>query len=205
MIEVALEHRERLVEPCDFEVVGVGKTISLTVTPAGASSVRRSESASDRAACSTGRGSLRAATTCNADAYRARQAVAVPSTSGVSSARGRRSCADSGGTDHAKDAQGYRADAKAAFLRVPSCIHQLASSGIAPGGSAATIGSTEPFTGGRSWNMKSHFQRSDGFDACSQCFAATGRANASAGDALRACDAVHPARRCPRASAAASV
>ena len=31
------------------------------------------------------------------------------------------------------------------------------------------------FTGGRSWNMKSHFQRSDGFDACSQCRAATGR------------------------------
>ena len=33
------------------------------------------------------------------------------------------------------------------------------------------------FTGGRSWNMKSHFQRSDGFDACSQCGADTGRAN----------------------------
>ena len=30
--------------------------------------------------------------------------------------------------------------------------------------------------GGRSWNMKSHFQRSDGFDACSQCRADTGRA-----------------------------
>src|SRR5437762_11531881 len=26
-----------------------------------------------------------------------------------------------------------------------------------------------------SWNMKSHFQRSDGFDACSQCFPDTGR------------------------------
>ncbi len=26
-----------------------------------------------------------------------------------------------------------------------------------------------------SWNMKSHFQRSDGFDASSQCFAGTGR------------------------------
>ena len=34
------------------------------------------------------------------------------------------------------------------------------------------------FTGGRSWNMKSHFQRSDGFDACSQSAAETGRANA---------------------------
>src|SRR5262245_8250593 len=29
--------------------------------------------------------------------------------------------------------------------------------------------------GGRSWNMKSHFQRSDGFDACSQWRAETGR------------------------------
>ena len=28
-------------------------------------------------------------------------------------------------------------------------------------------------TGGRSWNMKSHFQRSEGFDACSQFFADT--------------------------------
>jgi hypothetical protein len=35
------------------------------------------------------------------------------------------------------------------------------------------------FTGGRSWNITSHFQRSDGFDACSQCFAGTGRANAN--------------------------
>ena len=34
------------------------------------------------------------------------------------------------------------------------------------------------FTGGRSWNMKSHFQRSDGLDACIQVRAATGRANA---------------------------
>ena len=33
------------------------------------------------------------------------------------------------------------------------------------------------FTGGRSWNMKSHFQRSDGLDACSQVRAETGRAN----------------------------
>ena len=34
-----------------------------------------------------------------------------------------------------------------------------------------------PFTGGRSWYMKSHFHRSDGFDACSQWLAATGRVN----------------------------
>src|SRR5262245_33916184 len=34
-------------------------------------------------------------------------------------------------------------------------------------------------TGGRSWNMTSHFQRSDGFEACSHVFAATGRANVS--------------------------
>src|SRR6476620_11128867 len=31
--------------------------------------------------------------------------------------------------------------------------------------------------GGRSWNMKSHFQRSDGFEACSQWRAETGREN----------------------------
>jgi len=30
------------------------------------------------------------------------------------------------------------------------------------------------FTGGRSWNSVSHFTRSDGLLACSQCFAATG-------------------------------
>ena len=34
------------------------------------------------------------------------------------------------------------------------------------------------FTGGMSWNMRSHFHRSDGFDACSQFCAVTGRANA---------------------------
>ena len=50
-----------------------------------------------------------------------------------------------------------------------------------PAAAAATLGSTVPFTGGRSWNMKSHFHRSDGFDACSQCCAATGRANVSVG------------------------
>ena len=40
-------------------------------------------------------------------------------------------------------------------------------------------GMSANFTGGRSWNMKSHFQRSEGFDACSHVRAATGRANAS--------------------------
>src|ERR1700746_3025718 len=35
--------------------------------------------------------------------------------------------------------------------------------------------------GGRSWNMKSHFHRSDGFEAWSQDGADTGRANAIAG------------------------
>ena len=30
------------------------------------------------------------------------------------------------------------------------------------------IGIQSNFTGGMSWNMKSHFQRSDGFDPCSQ-------------------------------------
>ena len=37
--------------------------------------------------------------------------------------------------------------------------------------------------GGRSWNMKSHFQRSDGFDACSQC---RGRHRPREGHARRA-------------------
>ena len=50
---------------------------------------------------------------------------------------------------------------------------------IEPGGIGSATGSTEPFTGGKSWNMKSHFQRSDGFDACSQCWAAVGRPKAS--------------------------
>src|SRR3954470_24645190 len=50
-------------------------------------------------------------------------------------------------------------------------------SGITPG---IDEGSGRPanLTGGKSWNMTSHFHRSDGFDACSQCFAVTGRANA---------------------------
>src|SRR5262245_35903591 len=40
-------------------------------------------------------------------------------------------------------------------------------------------GSPENLVGGKSWNMKSHFQRSDGFDPCNQWRAATGGANAS--------------------------
>ena len=35
-----------------------------------------------------------------------------------------------------------------------------------------------PFTGGRSWYMKSHFHRSEGFDACSHVAAGTGRVKA---------------------------
>jgi hypothetical protein len=35
--------------------------------------------------------------------------------------------------------------------------------------------SSPNLTGGRSWNMKSHFHRSEGFEACSQWRAATGR------------------------------
>jgi hypothetical protein len=53
-------------------------------------------------------------------------------------------------------------------------------SGIALIGIGTASGSTDPFTGGRSWNMKSHFHRSEGFDAWSQCLAATGRPKASA-------------------------
>ena len=43
--------------------------------------------------------------------------------------------------------------------------------------------SSPNLTGGRSWNMKSHFHRSDGFDAWSQCRADTGRENAIDGSA----------------------
>src|SRR5438105_106986 len=50
----------------------------------------------------------------------------------------------------------------------PDPCHFTSRSEIAPGGSGSADGSTDPFTGGRSWNMKSHFQRSDGFEACSQ-------------------------------------
>ena len=42
---------------------------------------------------------------------------------------------------------------------------------------AAAAGIHSHLTGGTSWNMKSHFQRSDGFDACSQLRAVTGREN----------------------------
>ena len=42
---------------------------------------------------------------------------------------------------------------------------------------APSIWTLCPFTGGRSWYMKSHFQRSDGFDACSQLRAGIGRVN----------------------------
>src|SRR6185437_5682685 len=38
--------------------------------------------------------------------------------------------------------------------------------------------SSPNLTGGRSWNMKSHFQRSDGLEAWSQLRAETGRENA---------------------------
>src|SRR5207245_11124248 len=58
--------------------------------------------------------------------------------------------------------------------------HFTSFSAIAPGGSGSELGSSSPFTGGRSWNMKSHFHRSDGFDACSQWRASSGRLNASA-------------------------
>src|SRR5207237_940752 len=51
--------------------------------------------------------------------------------------------------------------------------------GNAFAGSGSAVGPTAPFTGGRSWYMKSHFQRSEGFDACSQCRASIGRLNAS--------------------------
>ena len=45
--------------------------------------------------------------------------------------------------------------------------------------SVGVAGLPANLTGGRSWNMKSHFQRSEGLEACSQCFAETGRAKPS--------------------------
>ena len=55
-----------------------------------------------------------------------------------------------------------------------------------------------PFTGGRSWNMWSHFQRSDGFDVWSQVFAATRLREGDLGDAASAGAPATP-RRWPRA------
>ena len=62
----------------------------------------------------------------------------------------------------------------------PASVDHLWS-GIASRDRFARAACAANFTGGRSWNMKSHFQRSDGFEACSQCAAATGRANVSVG------------------------
>ena len=45
-------------------------------------------------------------------------------------------------------------------------------------GGAPSICTLCPFTGGTSWYRKSHFQRSDGLDACSQFRAGTGRVKA---------------------------
>ena len=55
-------------------------------------------------------------------------------------------------------------------------------------------------TGGRSWNMKSHFQRSDGLDACSQCFAPTPAARTPVARAPRSAALLAQRRaRSPRA------
>ena len=58
-------------------------------------------------------------------------------------------------------------------------FHRLQRNVRRPCGGMPSICTLWPFTGGRSWNMKSHFHRSDGFDACSQLRAGTGRVNAS--------------------------
>ena len=52
-----------------------------------------------------------------------------------------------------------------------------ASGPLGVGAAGSELGSSAPLTGGRSWNRKSHFQRSDGFDICSHVRAATGRLN----------------------------
>ena len=60
------------------------------------------------------------------------------------------------------------------------------NSGMAPGGSGSELGSTVPLTGGRSWYMKSHFHRSDGFEFWSQWRASSGRLNCEAWSSPRA-------------------
>src|SRR5665213_2125512 len=51
---------------------------------------------------------------------------------------------------------------------------------IATGAGGSDDSSTVPLTGGRSWNMKSHFQRSDGLLASSQWRPSIGVPNVSA-------------------------
>ena len=50
-------------------------------------------------------------------------------------------------------------------------------SGITVAWAICSIWTLWPFTGGRSWNIVSHFQRSMGLLAFSQCSALTGRLN----------------------------
>ena len=63
---------------------------------------------------------------------------------------------------------------------------------MTPGAAGSAEGSTAPFTGGRSWNMKSHFHRSEGFEACSQCRADTGSAERERGQPLETVDPAKP-------------
>ena len=67
--------------------------------------------------------------------------------------------------------------ASSVTFSITACLPTGISGMTAPLRSSPSICTLWPFTGGRSWNMKSHFQRSDGFDACSQLRAGTGRAN----------------------------
>ena len=61
------------------------------------------------------------------------------------------------------------------------------SPGLDAGAGGSELGSSVPFTGGRSWKRKSHFQRSDGFDICSQVRIDTGRLNIICCSAPYAC------------------
>ena len=80
-----------------------------------------------------------------------------------------------------------RIPARNAAKSETSCIYSTGFSLITPGGppspgrdagaGGSELGSRVPFTGGRSWNRKSHFQRSDGFDICSHVRTDTGRLN----------------------------
>ena len=83
-------------------------------------------------------------------------------------------------------------------LRVESVHPTPASAESRLAAAAARVGSTVPLTGGRSWYMKSHFHRSDGFDACSQFRASSGRLNASVVSPWSSATVGEARRRCRR-------
>ena len=195
---VVLEHRERLIRAGLLETRSTGgKTISSTVD-AGGRVDRQHGRDQQRIARLVrlgvepfGQRDLQR----DARPSRRRDTLAR-STSGVTSASGAAVCALAGAgarhRGHASDTEARRETHASSSVTcsvrrvVVRSVTSLLSAESRPAAAAATFGSTVPLTGGRSWNMKSHFHRSDGFDACSQCRASSGRLNASVGQALRA-------------------